>query len=369
MKPNKLVQFLFCEDGELKEGTMPDKATLKRWEEENGFTVVDPTESKKPDTVIIKQASVDVSKIQEYTGATIKKFEFRPQTWEQFIGQTEAKARIQTVIKKVKSGLKAHFLVDGIKGHGKTTYVELFAKSIDAHIIKRIGSQVDEENLVDIINEINNCENDNVVFFVDEIDTMDKNVVKNLNPIIESFEIAGKRIKPFIFAGATINKHTLIKNNPDTLDRIPTHIKFVRYNYQEITQILTQYIKELYPTKQLDQKDIDVISKNCKFNPRTSIGILEELLVEDNIHQVLKNCHIVKDGLTNIDIKLLKILKDAPRAMGANALAMKAGLCQDEYLREFEPFLVEYDYVNRVPSRIITDKGKEILMKLDNKDK
>lgn len=364
MKPNKLVQFLFCEDGEMKEETRLElsKDYIKQLEEENGITLCDPNQSSTmPPEVILRQPSLNVDKIQEYKGETVKKFEFRPQTWEQFVGQTEAKARIQTVIKKVKRGLKSHFLVDGIKGHGKTTYVELFAKSIDAHIIKRIGSQIDEENLVDIVNEINNCPKDNIVFFVDEIDTMDKNVVKNLNPIIESFEIAGKRIKPFIFAGATINKHTLIKNNPDTLDRIPTHIKFVRYNAQEINQILTQYLKELYPTENIDPKNIEVISKNCKFNPRTSIGFLEEFLVEEDIQQVLKNCHVIKDGLTAIDIKLLTILNEAPRAMGANALAMKTGLCQDEYLREFEPFLVEYDYINRVPSRVITKKGKAVL--------
>ena len=84
---------------------------------------------------IIKDPKLAVNKINEYKGEGIRKFEFRPQEWNQFVGQEEAKERAKTIIKKVKKGLKAHFLVDGIKGHGKTTFVELLAKDIDAHLI------------------------------------------------------------------------------------------------------------------------------------------------------------------------------------------------------------------------------------------
>lgn len=190
---------------------------------------------------------------------------------------------------------------------------------------------------------------------------MEWKVIKVLNPIIEQFKISGKKIKPFIFAGATINKHELIKNNPDTLDRIPTHIKFERYNAKEIAQIVSQYQKQLYSQNSVPQEVIEVISNNAKFNPRTSISLLEEFIVENNISKVLHNSNIIKAGLTNIDIRILKILEQVGKRMGANALAMKAKLSQNEYVREYEPFLVEYDYINRIPSRIITEKGKELL--------
>lgn len=323
-------------------------------------------EENSPTEIIIKQGQFDVSKVIEYKGEEIRKFEFRPQIWSQFIGQEDAKNRAKTIIKKIKRGLKSHFLVDGIKGHGKTTYVELLAKDINAHIIKRIGKQINVDNLVNIVNEINTCKNDNIIFFVDEIDTMDKSVIKVLNPIIESFEIANKKIKKFIFAGATINKHILIKNNPDTLDRIPTHIKFKRYNHNEILQILEQYIEQLYFDEKIDNKTLDLISKNCKFNPRSSIALLEEWIVEQNIQQVLKNCNIVKNGLTEIDIDILRILQKSNKPMGANSLAMKAKLNQNEYTKEFEPFLIEYNYINRIPSRVIAEQGIKLLKELDN---
>lgn len=322
----------------------------------------------KPTEVTIKQNQFDINKLNEYVGEEFKTFEFRPQTFEQFIGQKEAKERAKTIIKKAKKKLKSHFLVDGIKGHGKTCYVELIAKELNAHLIKRIGRQIEVDNLVEIINEINNSKSDYVMFFVDEIDTMNWKVIKVLNPIIESFEICGKRIKPFIFVGATINKYILINKNPDTLDRIPIHIKFSRYNTEEITQILNQYISYLYSNEKINLNDVKIISENCKFNPRTAIGLLDELIVEKDINKVLNNCHIIKNGLTTKDLEILQTLNKSKRALGANCLAMKCKLSEKEYLTEFEPFLLEYDFINRVPSRIITNKGKELLNELLTKN-
>ena len=306
---------------------------------------------------------IDTSRIIEYKGEELKVFEFRPQTWEQFIGQTEGKNKAKTIIKKAKREIRCHFLVDGIKGHGKTTFVELLAKSLNAKLIERVGKQLDEDSLVDIINEINTSKEKYVIFFLDEMDTTDWKVIKMLNPIIEQFKISNMKIKPFIFAGATINKHILITNNPDTLDRIPPshHIKFARYIAEDIEKIVKQYKEQLYPNEKVSDEVIRIISKNSKFNPRTSIAILEEFIVEQDIQKVLKNSKVIKNGLNELDIEVLRVLNKSKRPLGANALAMKCKLSQKEYISEFEPFLVEYGYVNRVPSRVITDKGKGLL--------
>ena len=343
--------------------------TLTSVTDENTAPETNNIGEQKPLKVEIKDSNVDVNKIIEYQGEEVRKFEFRPQNWQQFIGQKEAKERAKTIIKKVERGIRSHFLVDGIKGHGKTTFVKLLANSLDAHLIERVGKQIDEDGLVDIINEINTSQKENVLFFVDEIDSMDWKVIKILNPIIEEFKISGKKIKPFTFAGATINKHILIKNNPDTLDRIPTHIKFARYDSDNIATILKQYKKQLYSYANVPDDIIKIISENCKFNPRTSIALLEEYIIEQDINKVLKNCKIEKRGLTSIDIKLLSVLNETTRAMGANSLSQRVGLSQNEYLREFEPFLVEFGYIARVPSRIITEKGRKLLKEVCDETK
>jgi len=332
-------------------------------------TVIDEYET--PDetpSVILKQPKFDTSKIKSYEGKEQRAFEFRPQTWEQFIGQEEAKDEVQTIIKKVKRGIKGHILVNGIRGHGKTSFIELIAKNLNAKLIEKVGKQMeDPETLVNVINEINESKEEYVIFFIDEIDTMKWQTLKMLNPIIESFKVDGKKIKPFIFASATINKHILKTKTPDTLDRIPHHIIFKRYSSQEIAKIVRQYKEQLYPEDIVSEEVLQTISENCKFNPRTAISLLGNYIVENNITKVLKTARIVKDGLTDMDIKILKVLNDAPRPMGLNAVAGKVGLNPKDYSTEYEEFLYEYNYINRVPSRVIGEEGKKILKTLEEK--
>jgi len=311
--------------------------------------------------VAIKSNNLDTSRIVEYEGEELQKFEFRPQTWKQFIGQEEAKERAQTIIKKANRGIRSHFILSAIRGHGKTTYVELLAQAMGARLVQRVGKQVDEDSLVDIINEINTSEEKHVMLFIDEIDSMDSKVIKIMNIIVEQFKINEKKIKPFIFACATISKDVLIKNNPDFLDRLQHQIQFTRYTADEIKEIITQYKNQLYADDVVPADVLHIISNSCKFNPRTAIALLEDFIVEKDIVKVLKNCRIVKDGLNQIDIDILKTLSESQRAIGANSLAMRVGLSQSQYIKEYEPFLVEFNYIARVPSRILTDKGKKFL--------
>ena len=228
-----------------------------------------------------------------------------------------------------------------MQGHGKTTYIELLAKELNAKLIQQVGKQIDEDSLINIVNEINLSKEKYVILFIDETDSMDWKVIKILNPIIEQFKINGKRIKPFIFAGATINYHTLIKNNPDTLDRIPHKIKFKRYTKNNIFKIISQYKEQLYKDENVSKTVIEIISQSCKYNPRTAISLLDEFIVVQNMNKVLHNRRIVKDGLNEIDIRVLNVLNNSNKAMGANALAMRCGLSEKEYSREVEPFLFE----------------------------
>src|SRR5258708_5043841 len=68
-------------------------------------------DAKKPEVknddpmkVIIQPQKLDLSKLGGGSGE-VKKFEFRPQTWEQFIGQKNAKARVPVIIEFFKRGM------------------------------------------------------------------------------------------------------------------------------------------------------------------------------------------------------------------------------------------------------------------------
>lgn len=321
--------------------------------------------SDEPQSIVLKESKFNSSKIKEYQGESIKAFNWRPESFNQFIGQDEAKERAKTIIKKVNKNIKAHLFISSIQGHGKSTYIRLLAKTLKAKLIERVGKEVDTDELLNIINEINTCQEKYVIFFLDEIDSTDPKVIKVMNPIIEDFKIHNKRIKPFIFATASISKSSLIKTNPDFLDRISHHIHFSRYTIQDIFQILKQYKSNLYPNETIPDEIINKIAQNCKYNPRTSLTLLEDYIVEQDVNKVLKNNKIIKLGLTEIDIKILKILNEATRVMGANALSQKAGLSQNQYVREFEPYLCEFGFIERIPSRRITEKGKQLLKEVN----
>jgi Holliday junction resolvasome RuvABC ATP-dependent DNA helicase subunit len=354
-----IVYWMYKSDKKesILEGGYSNDNYYKIVEESSNFT--------KPTEVTLKDPILDTSRIINHDNSNLPKFEFRPQTFEQFIGQQEAKDRAETIIKKVRRGMKSHIIISGGQGLGKTSFINILAKSIPAKLITRIGSQVEEDETINLINEINTSNEDFVMLFIDEIDSMKPAILKQWNSIVESFTLANKGIKPFIFACATINKHKLIKKNPDFLDRLPHPIIFDKYNSDEINSIITQYKEQLYPDKSISTVVMNTISKNCKFNPRISISLLEDYLIEKNIDKVLLNSKIVKDGLTTIDIDILKVLNSSKRPMGANALATKIKISELQYTTEFEPFLVAYDYINRVPSRIISDKGKELLSEIN----
>lgn len=333
----------------------------KGWDEER---IIGKQNNDDPMHMIIDPVTLNTEKIGDIVLPETKKFEFRPTKWEEFIGQENAKELAQTIIMpQFNRGIKSHIILSAIRGHGKSSYVFLLAKSMGLNLIEKIGNTVTIETLPEILNEINKNEKPSLLF-IDEIDAMPKEMIKMLNPIIESFCISGKHIKPFLFASATINKNILVKNNPDTLDRIKHHINFTRYSIDELIKIVSQVKDQLYKEEDVSDEVFKILANNSKLNPRTIINLLENYVVCPDINKVLKVSGIVKDGLTWIDVKILKFLAECPKPVGSNVIAMKCALSQKEYENEFEPPLFEFGYLNRLPSRMITDKGKEFLQSI-----
>lgn len=316
---------------------------------------------KTPLEITIKSNSLDPNLIHEYKGDKFTNFEFRPKTFKEFIGQESGKNKARGVIKRVNRNIKSHLFITGSQGLGKTCFLNILANELNAKLIERIGNQVNSDTIIPTVNEIIDSKEKNIMLFVDEIDGMKPEDIKTLNTVIESFKLAGRDIRPFIFACATINDEKLYLNNPDFLDRIPIKIQFQKYNSNEISQIILQAKNQLYKDDKVSNEVIKLISENCKFNPRVANSLLSDYIIDQNIQQVFKDNQIVKDGLTITDIKILNILNQQIKPIGEAVLSQKVGLKRKQYNIVYEPYLVEYGYINRIPSRIITDKGKEIL--------
>ena len=311
------------------------------------------------------KSGIDTTLIKPYD-KPVKTYIYRPQTLDQFIGQEQAKDEIRSFVKVVQE-LKpnSHLLINSWPGCGKTTLIYILANLLKAKLIYRTPQQIMEpESLIDIVNEINEAKEPYVVFALDEIHSIDPRVAETLYTVMEDSKLAGVNIRPFILAGATTELNTLQKKLSPLVDRFYTKITLSKYDPSELDTILHQYHKQLYAN--IVVKDIDILSIACnaKRTPRIAIGLLMKYLVEKDIDKVMKQSRIVINGLTNIDIRLLQVLKDNIKPMGAEALAQRASIPTSDYLVVYEPFLAAEGYINRTPRRVLGDKGKLILEQL-----
>lgn len=328
------------------------------------FVYIESKKTTKPINNLTFDTKINfVTKLYDLPKAKKKATVYRPTSFNDFIGQNAAKAKGMLAIERIKKGIKTHLFLSAIQGHGKTTFVRLFQLELNKHmqteLIEINGKTLTIEKIMEVMEYINSVSH-YIVFFVDEIDACESEILKLMNPILEDFKYDGIEIKPFTFACATINAYKLHKESQDTLDRISAHITLDRYNSVEIETILSNYKKNIYSDFSTESKNIKTLSENCKYTPRLGIDMLEDLVACGCVSETLKANDIIANGLTKQDLKVLSVLSTANK-MGANAIAQKIGMSEANYVCSVEPFLVEFGYINRVPMRQITTKGLDFL--------
>lgn len=314
-----------------------------------------------PSEVVIKKPHFNTDAIKSYNKET-KKFIYRPQTLEEYIGQDKAKELIRLNVKKINELRAVHFLISGDKGHGKTTVAHIIKNLLDGEIIERVASQLSDPNqLIEIINTINKSEK-YPILFLDEIHNLTVDLAETLYPIMEDFKVAGKLVKPFTLIGATTEKNILVKNCPPFVDRFQVQIELEHYTASNIVEIITQYHKQLYPGYTVPQKTFNIISQNCKFTPRIAITLLEDSLIEPDINKVLQYHRIVKNGLTETDVRIIRALKKNVKPMGEEAISQVVGVSRADYRTVYEPFLVKQGYVMRTSRGRTTGHNADALL-------
>ena len=311
--------------------------------------------------VIVDQPSFNGENILS-SGKEFKKFIYRPQTLDEYIGQDNAKNLISLNIRKIKELKPVNFLLGGGRGHGKTSLSHIIKNMLNGKLIERIGKQIiTNDDIINIVNEINQSKEEHIILFIDEIHSLDSSLCEIFYPIIEDFKIAGKNIKPFVLIGATTEKNILLKKNAPFVDRFQVQVDLEKYTTQNIVDILTQYKNQLYNKYNVHPDAILKLALNCKRTPRIAISLLEDAIIESNIDNVLKCHRIVHNGLNENDVNILRILIQNQKPLGSKALAQMIGISERDYLECCEAFLVEEEFILRTGrGRMIGEKGKEI---------
>ena len=310
---------------------------------------------------------LSVENQQENIPIPTKKYIYRPQNLTEYIGQEKAKQKVKLNLQKICTLRPIHILIYGKKGCGKTSLSYIIAKELKAKVIERISSSIStKEDVYKLIEEINKEKKDYVVLFIDEIHNFASlpEIAELFYPIMEDFQLDGKPIRPFTLIGATTEINMLVSKLSPLVDRFQV-IPLENYTVNEIVLILKQFHKQLYSDREMKENVFQMIAMNCKYTPRIAINLLEDYLVDGNIERILDYNRIIKDGLTDIDFKILETLSENEKPLGEKALSQVAGLNNNDYREVYEPYLCEQGYIIRTArGRTISQKGKELLKEI-----
>jgi Holliday junction DNA helicase RuvB len=292
------------------------------------------------------------------------KFSFRPRTFEEYISQDKAKEKVKLTLEVIRTKKPCHFVIFGNAGLGKTTLAGIIANELGFEFNMFIGSDFEIDDVQNFLIKNQKTENPQIMF-IDEIHGLNIKVLEYMLPIIEDFSVQGLKLKPFILIGASTERFLLSKKCNPFLDRIHCQVQLEDYRAEDIKQILKQYNEQIYK-ENIEEGVYDLLSKNIRFVPRIAISYFDLLVACKDINKVLQMNRIIKNGLNDIDVKILEHLNSTGgKPIGEEALSIIANTDRFEYKQIIEPYLIRQGMVSRTNrGRILTDKGKLFLQEL-----
>lgn len=276
-------------------------------------------------------------------------------TFDDYIGQSKAKDILKAYL---DSGVKVlpHILISGNAGHGKTTLSRIIASTKGVKFIEIMAQSItSKEHLVQLVKA-----SAGGILFIDEIHGLSRDTVEVIYSMMEDFKCDGERISHFTLIGATTEYGELLKDRRPFVDRFKINLELAPYSINEIARLTEN--RALKGHLKANKSDFNAIASNSKLVPRTAIRLLEAThTFGGNVNKAIYSYNIVKDGLTEKDIKVLKYLATNRKA-GINSISAYLNTPIQSYRYEIEPYLLQIGYILVVPGgRQITQLGKQFL--------
>lgn len=313
-------------------------------------------EENSPMEIIIKPEALDLSDLEESTEKSL----WRPETFEEYLGQKNLKTILKSYIKSHKEMNRTfpHMMIDGKAGTGKTTIAYLVAKMLDKPFVECVATTLQsQQQLVDKIVE---CKGG--VLFIDEIHMINAKLANFILPIIEDFHINGQKIKPFTLFTATTELGVLLKKFKPFVDRMKICKTLEPYSIEELKILVKQYREKTFPEAEVPEDVYYNIAGNCRGTPRIAIRYMESFIfMQIPIKEVFETYNVIKDGITKQDIRVLNLLNEKEKGVGLKAISAFLGTSEQNYLYQIEGYLIEQGLLTITTRRQITDKGKEFL--------